>query len=415
MLEQQRTINSSGKEVEDPCAELETPPPSHLFSSTLYEPKNIFAFSQRLTPVSPSFTVFSVPAQDHRELLSSPIPEEVLPTSLPVHQPQSHSRQFAWSELHVARNPQQSAAEDRSHLENQTMTRSIKASPQLAWGESVDSQILREQRRTASLPPVLQQSQSDLSAFLTSPVPKNFQMQCCIRRNRSGLKRFFPSYFLHTSDGHRFLLAAKKRVGNKTANYLITTNENELSVKTPGYLGKLRSNFLGTEFNIYGKGANPSNKKATPATLRENLGVVMFYVTELGEKRPRKMRVAIPALDERGRRVVWKPAQVLSTQKEETLASHFKQGHFQGMLTFFNKPPIWDESARAFVLNFKGRSEKNSRKNFQLIDNTDEKHIYLQLGKVERDLFTLDFLWPFSPLQAFALALSSIDKKIALS
>ena len=73
-------------------------------------------------------------------------------------------------------------------------------------------------------------------------------------------------------------------------------------------MGKLRSNFLGMEYNIYGKGTNPSIKKATPSTHRESLGAVLFLVSELGEKRPRKNRVAIPALDEAGRRVVWKAA-----------------------------------------------------------------------------------------------------------
>jgi len=116
-------------------------------------------------------------------------------------------------------------------------------------------------------------------------------MQCCIRRSRGALKRFFPSFFLHTSDGNRFLLAAKKRPRYKTSNYLITMNETELSGKSPGYLGKLWSNFLGTEYNIYGKGANSCNNKAAPSAHRESLGAAMFIVSELGEKRPRKMRV----------------------------------------------------------------------------------------------------------------------------
>jgi len=48
-----------------------------------YLRKNI-AFSRRLTPVSPSFTVLSARTQDPRELLPSPVPEELLPASIPV-------------------------------------------------------------------------------------------------------------------------------------------------------------------------------------------------------------------------------------------------------------------------------------------------------------------------------------------
>ena len=68
---------------------------------------------------------------------------------------------------------------------------------------------------------------------------------------------------------------------------------------------------------------------------------------------------------------------------------------------------------QAFVLNFNGRVDKASVKNFQLIDNDDENQIYLQFGRVAENVFTLDFQWPFSPLQAFGIALSSLDSKLA--
>jgi tubby-related protein 1 len=115
---------------------------------------------------------------------------------------------------------------------------------------------------------------------------------------------------------------------------------------------------------------------------------------------------------------MWKPAGVIPKQKSQTLSAKFKQGQFEGMMDYFNKPPIWNErksypGVQAFVLNFNGRVDKASVKNFQLIDNVDENHIYLQFGRVGDNLFTLDFQWPFSPLQAFGVALSSLDNKLA--
>jgi tubby-related protein 1 len=52
-------------------------------------------------------------------------------------------------------------------------------------------------------------------------------------------------------------------------------------------------------------------------------------------------------------------------------------------------------------------------KNFQLIDDKDENKIYLQFGRVGEQMFNLDFQWPFSPLMAFAIALTSFDNKFA--
>jgi len=37
---------------------------------------------------------------------------------------------------------------------------------------------------------------------------------------------------------------------------------------------------------------------------------------------------------------------------------------------------------QAFVLNFNGRVDKASVKNFQLIDEYDDNHIYMQFGRV---------------------------------
>jgi tubby-related protein 1 len=65
------------------------------------------------------------------------------------------------------------------------------------------------------------------------------------------------------------------------------------------------------------------------------------------------------------------------------------------------------------VLNFHGRVDKASVKNFQLVDERDEEKIYLQFGRISETNFNLDFQWPFSPFQAFAIALSSFDNKFA--
>lgn len=39
--------------------------------------------------------------------------------------------------------------------------------------------------------------------------------------------------------------------------------------------------------------------------------------------------------------------------------------------------------------------------------------VYLQFGKVTSEKFTIDFRHPFCPLQAFCIALSAFDMKLA--
>ena len=79
----------------------------------------------------------------------------------------------------------------------------------------------------------------------------------------------------------------------------------------------------------------------------------------------------------------------------------------------YNKPPRWNDTVGAFVLNFNGRVTMASVKNFQLITHDDAEKVVLQFGRVGKDDFTMDFQWPVTPFQAFAITLSSFDSKIA--
>jgi hypothetical protein len=71
-------------------------------------------------------------------------------------------------------------------------------------------------------------------------------------------------------------------------------------------------------------------------------------------------------------------------------------------------------------LNFRGRVTVASVKNFQLVasedsgsGNQENDKVILQFGKVGKDLFTMDYRYPISAFQAFAICLSSFDTKIA--
>lgn len=53
-------------------------------------------------------------------------------------------------------------------------------------------------------------------------------------------------------------MSGKKKAHNKTSNYYIASDRAGLEEQIgPTFLGKLRSNFMGTEFTIYGPGKNP--------------------------------------------------------------------------------------------------------------------------------------------------------------
>lgn len=82
-----------------------------------------------------------------------------------------------------------------------------------------------------------------------------------------------------------------------------------------------------------------------------------------------------------------------------------------------NKPPRWHDQLQCWCLNFRGRVTVASVKNFQLVEggtgNDSDKPVLLQFGKIGKDTFTMDYRYPLSAFQAFAICLSSFDTKVA--
>ena len=91
----------------------------------------------------------------------------------------------------------------------------------------------------------------------------------------------------------------KKRSGNTTSNYLITLDQDKMKKGSKGFLGKLRSNFIGTEFYLYDSGDNPKKAKNFD-DVRTQQGVVEYETNVLGSKGPRRMKVLLPKVSRDG-------------------------------------------------------------------------------------------------------------------
>lgn len=211
---------------------------------------------------------------------------------------------------------------------------------------------------------------------------------------------------MYLDNGGTYLMSAKKRGMNMSSNYMISCNQKELEVKSPWCVGKLRSNFLGTEFHCYGPGKNPGDTKNTDQW-RKEYATVCYEKNVFGMKGPRKMTVYIPGLNNNGDLIVVKPS-----KGDDSVYTRWKTDP-QSIPKLINKPPKWSEEYQAFVLNFYGRVRLASVKNFQLIDESRENYIFLQFGKVNEHEFTMDFQWPITPAQALMICISSFDFKWA--
>ncbi len=144
-----------------------------------------------------------------------------------------------------------------------------------------------------------------------------------------------------------FLLGARKRPKNVTANYMISLDHDCFDKESKYIVGKIRSNFLGTIFNIFDSGKNPKNTNIIDE-IRNQLGVVTYVIVTLikephlfGFSGPKRMKVYLPEV-ENGKTLVYKA----SKDEEDNIHWKFKKCGDKKIKKYVNKAPEWSESIR---------------------------------------------------------------------
>ncbi|XP_010539730.1 PREDICTED: tubby-like F-box protein 1 [Tarenaya hassleriana] len=326
----------------------------------------------------------------------------------------------------------------------------------------------------------------ELSGKITFPVSlkqpglRDGTMQCFIKRDKSNL-----TYHLYLClspallvENGKFLLSAKRMRRTTYTEYVISMHADSISRSSNTYIGKIRSNFLGTKFIIYdtqppynhsqvqppGRSRRFYSKKVSPKVPSGsyNIAQVSYELNVLGTRGPRRMHCAMHSIPASslapGGTVPGQPEilprclgesfrSVVSTSSAKItsdFSTEFSSARFSDILgprggdedegdgkerfsplVLKNKPPRWHEQLQCWCLNFRGRVTVASVKNFQLIaanqppgsagqtGQSDQDKIILQFGKIGKDMFTMDFRYPLSAFQAFAICLSSFDTKLA--
>ncbi|XP_072494144.1 tubby-related protein 1 [Notamacropus eugenii] len=266
--------------------------------------------------------------------------------------------------------------------------------------------VPKKEERPAS-PPI---EVDDPKEFVLRPAPQGRTVRCRVTRDKKGMDRgLYPSYYLHLdSDRKVFLLAGRKRKRSKTANYLISVDPTNLSRAGEDFIGKLRSNLIGSRFTVFDNGKNPHHGGADVGTYRQELAAVIYETNVLGFRGPRRMTVVIPGMSSENERIPIRPRNA-----SDGLLVRWQNKTMENLIELHNKTPIWNEESGSYTLNFQGRVTQASVKNFQIIHLDDPDYIVLQFGRVSEDAFTLDYRYPLCALQGFAIALSSFDGKLA--
>ncbi|KAF3589798.1 hypothetical protein F2Q69_00032312 [Brassica cretica] len=105
----------------------------------------------------------------------------------------------------------------------------------------------------------------DIGAYelFMQPGPRGSLVQCFIKRNRNT-----QSYHLYLgltnslTDNGKFLLAACKLKRATCTDYIISLRSDDMSRRSNAYLGRVRSNFIGTKFTVFEGNLMPQTRSS---------------------------------------------------------------------------------------------------------------------------------------------------------
>lgn len=234
---------------------------------------------------------------------------------------------------------------------------------------------------------------------MMSPVPSGLTLQCTIRRDKSTFsKRFYTEYTLQISENFQLLAIAKRLPYHCNSTYAISLQPNHFEVADEQCIGQLRSNFWGSLFEIHEVCSNRANPKL--------VATVKYESSCCQPSGPRRMSADVINSHSR-------PEEVLSGSGVSAL------GVDSNVTELVNKQPRYDEARKAYVMKFGHRVKRSSVKNFILVKKDEGQKVkipvtqnMLLFGKCNKEMFNMDISHPLTPMQAFAIALTSVDSKL---
>lgn len=311
----------------------------------------------------------------------------------------------------------------------------------------------------------------DLRTFVISPAPLRTVVRCYIEKNKSASSFLSPVYSLcaDLEDGTgRELITCRKIVG-RSSHYVFSLKADDLyrtrEKRSKLYLGKLRA-LSSNEYVLYDNGATEMpggagddilqqddgedeteleyNESAgptaaggdAPSLYRSQLCAIVFN----SKKRPctgteRGMEICIPhpalaaiaasSTGENPRKVLMDIVKPFRNVRAEGAQNDM----FKSKLVVMHERISKYDALSACLVDFKGRASIASVKNFQIIKSdpasspvkevltasgaVDPSTVILQMGKITKEAFNMDYKGPLSMLQAFAICIARFDANLS--
>ncbi|OQU84489.1 hypothetical protein SORBI_3004G064700 [Sorghum bicolor] len=253
-------------------------------------------------------------------------------------------------------------------------------------------------------------------ALLCRPLPQDVgRCTCVIVREAATGARGVALYSLYTNEGQgrqdRKLAVARHRRRRGRSEFIVAQNQDGIFCTADNnFLGTVGANLVGSKYQIWGQGGSRADELNNQA--KRLLGVVAFaptITTLTGSFR--SMRA-------------WIPKNQSMQLKTNNSAQHVSglpkdwQEKKSRADQLCSRAPFYNHMTKRYELDFRERAGRmgykvqTSVKNFQMTLEENGRQTVLQLGRVGKSKYIMDFRYPLTGYQAFCICLASIDAKL---
>lgn len=253
-------------------------------------------------------------------------------------------------------------------------------------------------------------------ALLCRPLPLDIGRCTCVI-----MKEALPEgldggtlYSLYTNEGQgrqdrKLAIAHHKRRNGKSEFTIAQNLKGVFSSSDDSFVGNVTANLMGSKYHIWDQGGCVNSKRGNLL-----LAVVTFMPTiATWTGSYRSMRAYVPR---------YQSMQLKNT----TLMQHVNglardwEGKMDKVHKLCSRTPRYNNMSKQYELDFRDRGRaglriQSSVKNFQLTMEENGKQTILQLGRVGKSKFVMDFRYPLTGYQAFCICLASMDSKLCCS
>ncbi|KAH9715938.1 hypothetical protein WN944_022691 [Citrus x changshan-huyou] len=256
-------------------------------------------------------------------------------------------------------------------------------------------------------------------ALLSRPLPLDIgRCTCVIVKEASPHGGFLYSLYTYEGQGrqNRKLAVAQHKRCNGKSEFTIAQNTRGIkSNSDDSFIGMVTSNLMGSKYLIRDQSSRLSSIKKQSNPLLAVVTFIPTIATWTGSYR--SMRAYIPK--HQSMLLKNNTTQISSTDSKPHINGLPKdwQGKVDKVHKLSSRIPHYNNISRQYELDFRDRGRaglriQSSVKNFQLMLEENGKQTILQLGRVGKSKYVMDFRYPLTGYQAFSICLASIDSKL---